>query len=539
MKPTAEQPVSEVPLDIVGGCTFGRNPKISPAQTFNMMITDKALVQTPGYKKVINLPGYTNGRGIYASSRGDFMIAVIDNTVFKVSGPEDNLVYQALFDIGTFYGDISIDENVASQIAICDQDALWVYNYLTNVATRATLPTNTDTGLEITPGFVTYHDGYFIVPDITSNKWYLSAPNNGLSWNWGAGGLPVNGAILTKPDDAVAVLRAPGRGNLIYVFGQNVTEMWNDTGAQLFPYQRNNSISIDYGCLSSNTIAAMDDLICWLGINEKSGPVIMVSTGREMTRLSTDGIDFKLAAVVNPKQSYAFFYKIDGHIFYQLTFYDPNDNFTLLYDFNTQKFSYLTDENMNFHISESVAFFNNTYYFVSLVDGSIYELNSKYKTYDYRDTADPNADNEYEIPRVRICSNIRQTDSSRFIANSLVLTVDQGNDEEFKGSQLFYITTENGLVLAQEAPVGYVGDFIGTERVVNPYEPRIDLSVSRDGGQTFGNFVQQPLNSLGVRKNKVIFWRLGEANDMSVQLRFWSKSNVTILEGVLQARMAP
>jgi hypothetical protein len=537
LQPRAQQPQAEATLKIVGSNTFGRNDKLSSEQTFNMMISDDWLVQTPGYKKVIEEPGRITGRGIFASRRGNFMIAVIDNVVYKISGPTNNLTSQQIFTIDTFFGDVSIDENLGGQIGICDGQAIWIYNWLTSTATKATLPINTQTGISIVPGFITFHDGYFIVPDKSSSFWYLSAQNNGLSWLWGAGGQPVAGSIQTKPDNAVAVLRAPGRGNMILVFGQNVTEMWYDNGAQLFPYQRNNSVSIDYGCLSSTTIAAMDEYIAWLGSNEKSGPVIMVSSGTEFTRLSTDGIDFKLADIVNPGKSYAFFFRIDGHVFYQLTFYDTRDNLTLLYDFNTQKFFYLTDENMNYHISESVAFFNNTYYFVSLNDGDVYELSSEYFTYDYRSPGSTNGIEEYEIPRMRITNDFRLPDTSRFIGNSLTFPFDMGNDERYPISELEYPTSEDGFVIEQEGIPGFLGAWATTEVTAPSYVPRIDMAISKDSGYTYGSFVTKQLNPLGKRKNRVVFWRMGLVNDLTVQFRFWSKSSVTVGDGVFQSRV--
>jgi hypothetical protein len=298
---------------------------------------------------------------------------------------------------------------------------------------------------------------------------------------------------------------------------------------------------VDYGCLSATTIATMDNYVAWLGVNEKSGPVIMVSEGSNFTRLSSDGIDFRLADLLFPQQSYAFFFKQDGHVFYQITFYNPADNFTLLYDFNTKAFFYLTDENMNHHIAESVAFYNNTYYFVSIDDGSIYELNSNYTNYDYTlpSNANPNPNPEIikEIPRMRICNGMKQVDSSPFIANSLTFTVEQGVDPYYKGSDLFYISTEDGKVFTQESQVGFVGNYLSTEIVDDPYVPRIDMAISKDGGQSFGSFVSKPLQPQGVRKNRVVFWRLGRVNDLTIQFRFWSKFRFTVSNGVLQARL--
>lgn len=534
MKPSANPPKSEIPLNIVGANKFGRLPKISPEQTFNMYISDGWLVTAPGYKKAVEFPGQDAGRAIYSSIRGDFMLVVIANIVYKITGPRGFLTTQEIFRIDSFNGNVFIDENLLNQIAICDGQDVWVYNFVTGIAQKATLPPQLGS-----PGYVTYHDGYFIVPDATGTQWFLSSQTDGLDFFWGAGGQPVAGSIQTKPDSPVAVLRAPGKGNLIYVFGRNVMEMWYDNGSQLFPYQRQNSVSVDYGCLSPTTIATMDNYVAWLGVNEKSGPVIMVSTGSGFQRLSTDGIDEKLAFVKFPEQSYAFFFKQDGHVFYQITFFNESDNFTLLYDFNTNLFFYLTDENMDHHIAESVAFFNNTNYFVSIDDGSVYELSSEYKTYDYTDpTIGLQTENIIrEIPQVRICRPFRRDDSSSFLANSLTFLVDQGSDTEYKGREPTFITSEAGVVFTEESNEGFIGQMISSEIVNDPYQPRIDMSISKDGGEVFGNFVSKHLNPLGERKNRVVFWRLGIVNDLAVQFRFWSKSRIAVSDGVLQARV--
>jgi hypothetical protein len=536
MRPAPSPPKSEVPLKIVGGCTFGRNHKISSERTYNMFVSDDTLIQTPGYRVVITPKIGGKGRGIFASSRGGFMVTVIDNVVSRVQGPEGALEETTLFELGTYFGDVTIEENSNYQIAICDGLDLWIYNWKTGVHGKATLPDSEITGQDIIPGYVTYHDGYFIVPDTSTNQWFISKPNDGLVWDWGAGSTSVNGAIQTKPDFAEAVLRAPGKGSLIYVFGQNVTELFNDIGAQLFPYQRQSSVSIDYGCISSNTIATMDEYVAFLGVNEKAGPAILVSAGGPFERISNDGIDFKLAEVVAPQSSTAFFYKLGGHVFYQITFFDPRDNFSLLYDFNTKDFFYVTDENMNYSIIHSVAFYNNVYYFVSLNDGNIYEFDILLTQYDYTPPGAIPMSQAKMIPCIRICNTAEQADSSQFIANSLSFIMEQGMDPYWKSMPQRYITTEGGQVITTEAEPTYVGVFLQTELVLPDYAPRIDLSISKDAGVTFGSFYGKELNTLGNRKNRVVFWGLGISNSFTVQLRFWSKFRKTISNGVISAR---
>jgi len=522
----------EMPLNIVGGNKFGRYNKISDEKTFNMVVSDEWLVPYAGYNIASQVNSSFRGRAIFTSARWGNMISVVGNTVYGVSAPYDNSPDINVFFIGeidTYTGDVFIDENIAGQIAICDGFNIYIYNWQTPSTPAlqlAILPIDPRTSETIIPGFITYQDGYFITGNKASASWFLSSQNNGLNWNWGASGGPVTTSIQSKPCNFISALRAPGRGNLLYVFGQNVTEMWNDTGGAIFPYTRIQSSSVDYGCVSPTSIAAMDTTVAWLGINERSGPVIMVSSGSDITKLSNDGIDFQLARVQFPEQSYGFFFKQDGHLFYQLTFYNPEDNFTLVYDFNTKMFFYATDENMNYHIAERVAFFNNTYYFVSINDGNIYRMSSDLTTYDY--TVNSLLPISYEIPRVRVCAPTRLPDSSRFIGNSLTFTLEQGNDPYFQGFQITLITQENGTIITQENGVQ-----TQTELVVEPYQPRVDMAISRDGAENFGSYYPKPLNPQGVRKNRVVYWQLGSANDMTVQFRFWSQSRVVVTNGMV------
>ncbi len=543
MRPVAEQPNSQVELKIVGGNTFGRNHKISSERTYNMFVSDKTLVQMPGYKKVIDTGNGLKGRCIYSSARGNFLIAVIGNEVFKIQGPETFLNYQRIFSLDTYSGDVSIDENLAYQIAICDGSSLWIYYWGPDPSvprvTKAVLPINTNTGVSIVPGYVTYHDGYFIVPDTSSGDWYLSKPNDGTTWNWGAGNTYVFSSIQTKATSAEAVLRAPGKGNLIYVFGQTVTELWNDVGTQIFPYQRNNSVSIDYGCISSNTIASMDEYVAFLGANEKAGPVILVSAGGPFEHISTDGIDFRLGELIAPQTSYGFFFKIAGHVFYQITFYDPRDNYSLVYDFNSKLFYYMTDENMNYHISESVGFYNNSYYFVSLNDDCVYQMSSEFYNYDYTSPVLGSTPKVYMIPTDRITNTVEQVDSSLFVGNSVSFIMEQGVDTYYQSSPFRLITTEDGLVITQEAQIGYVGPYIQTEYVLPMYVPVINMTISKDGGQTFGNAYAKELNPLGDRKNRVVFYGLGAANTLTFRFAFRTMYRKTISDGIIEVRERP
>ncbi len=456
----------QIPLDIVGSTKFGAFPKISVEQTFNMYISDGWLIPTSGYEGIKDVIPGGEGRGIYASNRFNHLVFVINNKVFIANS---GLIITNVGEMTTYSGDVFISENNGTQIALCDKQHLYIYDWMAGTFQQI--------ALDFQPVHITFQDGYFISPAVNSNQWRLSDPNDGTNWP----PAPANvGELQTKPDYVVATSRAPGKGNLLFVFGKTVTELWYDTGSNLFPYQKNSYSNIDYGCLNASTIAENEDMTVWLAGNEKSGPAIMYSLGGDVQRLSTDGIDVKLAALKNPSRSAGFLYRRNGHVFYQLTFFDPRDNFTFVFDFTGQAFYTLTDQRMNYHIARRTAFFNNVNYFVAINNGVLYKLEGN--TYDGD-----------EIPRVRVCKNVRLPDQSRFVVNSLSFTVQQGETHTLS---------------------------------------RIDLRVSRDGGVSFGNYSGKDMNAFARHQNILQWWNLGAANDFVPQFRFFGDGPFVAYNGV-------
>lgn len=535
---------SEIPVDLVGGNEFGRYPKISNCSTWNMLVSDGFLVPFAGHKKVLSIDPVGESRGIFNSQKLGSMVVVINDGVFVI---DNRLNSMQVATLNTSAGDVYIDENDKNQIAICDQKNIYIYNTSTGAFTQVD---NSVTGF--TPGYISFHDTRFIAAASGSATWRLSDPGNGTSWPTGAQNV---GVFQTKPDNVNAVVRLPGKGNQILVVGNIVTESWQDVGAQLFPYQRSTGFNIDYGVLNPSTIASGDTFVIWLAKNEKSGPVIMYTQGGGTEQISNDGINFKLAQLANPEKSYAYLFKQDGHLIYVISFIDPRDNFTLAYDFTNQKFVSLSDEYMNHHIAKKVVFFNNTYYFISFTDGNLYELNSKYTTF-----------NGAEIPRIRITSNMRAKDASPFIADNLTFTMEQGVNSEDpiirevnvidKGNigvssdfptlatvqigWLYHITqtvfdddvtkTNTGLSFAAGSTIHWDGF---TWNNLQDNVSRVDLSISVDGGETFGKEVGQEMNQEGNRKNRIIFWSLGWMNDLVCKFRFSSLGRIVATDGIL------
>ena len=528
-------------LAIVGGNKYGRYPKISSEQTYNMFVSDQWLVNTAGYQRIYNIFTSTTssaqGRGMFVSIRGDFLLVVAGSSVYTLN---NSFFPTFVGSLATQSGEVFIDENLNSQICIVDGTNAYIYNY----SLGANLTIQNTPGL--LPNYICFHNGFFLFGNATiggnGSAWYAYqylAPTTITE------ATPGQFALQTKPDNAIAVVRIPSQGANVLVFGTSVCEIWTQIGG-LQNYRRNSTISVDYGCISVSTITTSDLYIAWLAINENNAPIIMIYTGQGFEQISTDGIDYQLSKIQNPELSTAMFYRQDGHLFYQLTFYSSVDNMTFLYDIDTKVFLTLTDYNLNFHPAREYAYFNNNIYFISLNNAAIYQSSTDFTTYNENLLESVyDSDLDYDIPRIRIPETIRSTDGAQFRVNTFSFTMEQGCDENVTGISLLnnqdYIITEDSfypldaVIYTQYGePIGLEGsDEAGGVNVI-PYQPRVDLSISRDGGITWGNYVTRNLHQLGYRQNILNWDRIGSCNSVTFKLRFLSTSRAICYNGFVE-----
>lgn len=470
----------DIPVNVVGSDLFGIYPKISLEKTYNLFESDGWLISYAGFRKIADVEQTGIGRGIFNSARGGFLIAVVNGTVYRSNS---NLAPFPVGNIGTTTGDVFIDENLASQICIVDGKSAYIYNYATNTFTLQTSLIDPVSSLPFQPNYVCYHNTFFL---------FGSAPGSPNSSQWYAFSFATDTTIAltgspftlqTKPDIALAVERLPGRGNNVLVLGTTVAEVWTQVGGTE-NYRRVQSFNIDNGLVSASTLAGSDEQLCWLSQNENNSPVIMVTDGSGSKKISTDGIDNLLGSIKFPAQSDAFFYRQDGHVFYQITFSNPVDNLTLIHDFTTGKFFHVSDQNLNYHPARQVVYYNENTYFISINDGSLYLMDTNLVTYNY--SLDPTTMGE-EIPRIRICKSIRRNDSSRFRVGELTFWLEQGVNKYYVG---------------------------------NPIIPRVDMSFSKNGGQSFSNVIGTPLNPAAHFRNIIRYFRMGQCNEIIFQFRF-------------------
>ena len=530
----------EIPVNLVGSSVFGIYPTISVERTYNMYVTyngDKTeewLVNFPGYQALLALfEEKLEGRGIFYSVRGGFLLAVVEASVWRINLLSE--IPTQLGVIGTNSGEIFFDENLSGQICFVDGQVAYIYNY--PLAPNAISPAVYDShSSDFQPNYVSYQNTYFIFGNaLTTNdgsKWVIYQANLGdsaysLAWVQTL-------ALQTKPDFAKAILRIPGGGNNIIVFGSTVAELWTNIGGLLI-YQRNSSINIDFGAASVSTIAANDEVVAWLGINEKSSVALMAMKGGSTVRISTDGLDHLLETVQVPQSSTAFLYRQGGHLFYVLTFFDPKDNFTIFYDFTNDKIYDLTDWDFTAFPARQTVFFNHKTLFISFKDGQIFELSANLTQYNiFANDPITDIDQVYDIPRIRVTNTYRPKNRpEKFKINLFTFIIESGTTAQAYDTPICFgyiltedtnqiIYTEDGLPILVEGGYCYLN------------KPRVDLTISKNGGITFSNTVAYDLKATGQFKNQPRFINLGYAQQITYQLRFWGQGRFVVKNGIME-----
>lgn len=84
------------------------------------------------------------------------------------------------------------------------------------------------------------------------------------------------------------------------------------------------------------------------------------------------------------------------------------------------------------------------------------------------------------------------------------------------------IITEDGLPILAEG--GYC--------IIN--KPRVDLTISKNGGNTYSNVVSYELKKTGDYKNQPRFNNLGYAQQITYQMRFWGKGRKVVKNGTME-----
>ena len=181
-------------------------------------------------------------------------------------------------------------------------------------------------GAPVNAATLAFMDQYFIAGIVQSKQIMISnlAPAGG---TWDPGDVAIKEAYS---DNIQRVWVDEPGGELLWLFGDETTEIWTDTGG-LFPFQRIQSMVFPIGCDSAWSVAGVVGNRFWLWRG-----VIYWASGYQPQRVSDYGVEeaIKTYSLYDQQNAEAFAWIDGGHIFYAISF--PQAGKTWVYDLSEQ-----------------------------------------------------------------------------------------------------------------------------------------------------------------------------------------------------------
>jgi hypothetical protein len=544
--------------DIVGSYDNQRYSSINAERTINMFEyidpngkRPKTLLPTAGLVDAeLDFGAETGGvRATFVFNNAIYN--VVGATVFRTTGTTGSLTTTNIGTIGTSSGFVGIDANTF-QVIFVDGQAGYIYD-----VNAGTFQQITDTGFPPAPLDVCYLDGFFLVPQGGTNQFQLSSFNQGMVWSGAsatytadavtdiltlsisnanfATGVPVTlttagtlpaplvagvtyyviriGASTTNPGtiqlaatyaDAIAgneidlttngvpvnTITVSGQIQLaqitshpgtivgcrtlhrrIFIFSENYTEVWENAGIGTnLPFRRNNSLLMEVGTPSVGSIVVGFDRMFFLAQDKDGLAGVMEVKGTEPILVSNRALDYELAQyAADPATGVAdargILIKENGLIFYRLNFTLANHTYVLNVTMSTvDNVKWHEEEILNGdrHPAQTHAYFDGVNYYGAYNAPIFYQVDDNVMTND----GEP-------IRRVRIGRQISPPGLVRLRIDRWVLDVLQG--------QLSAGNTN----------------------------PEIFLAISRDGGQSYGNYIKAKMGKIGERRYRSVWRKLG------------------------------
>lgn len=239
-------------------------------------------------------------RGMFTTSGGR-SFAVQGSGLYELNSGGTSTYRGALL---TGSGYVSMDEN-GTQLMIVDGTYGYIFTYATN-----TLAQITDVDFPA-PGSVVFIDGYFVVNKVNSQSFYISSLYNGTAW----AALDFASAE-SSPDNLLKVVNAIGQ---LWLFGTKTAEIWSNTGAAAFPFERISGGKMQVGIMAANTAVAVDNSVIWVGQDAYGDGIVYRADGFTPIRVSDDAVEYAISQAGDPSNMTAYTYQEGGHIFYVLT----------------------------------------------------------------------------------------------------------------------------------------------------------------------------------------------------------------------------
>ena len=312
-----------------------------------------ALIGTPGLLEYLDLSHYAEVRGLHVMN--GLLYAVCGNTLYSITSDR---IKTNLGTLLTATGHVFMSDN-GTQLLISDG----THGYLYPIGGTFAKIADTDF-----PGAtsVTFQDTYFIVTEPGTGKIWISAQNDGTSWD-ALDYATAEGA----PDDALCVV---SNNRELWVFGSESTEIYYNSGDVDFPFERIQGGFLEGGIAASNSVVKQEG--SFFGLDDHG--LVRLTRGLEGSIVSTPEIARHIASYSTISDAFSFSYVYQGNIFFQLTF--PTANKSWLYNVTTGFWSELRsyprdgEGNEGRHRANCYAYFDRKHIVGDYENGKLYQF---------------------------------------------------------------------------------------------------------------------------------------------------------------------
>lgn len=318
-----------------------------------------------------------------------------------------------------------------------------------------------------------YLDSYFIAQSPESNEFFISANLDGSIWN------PLDFGVKQGSFDRISGIFVDHEE--LWLFGRKTTEVWYNSGAANFPFQRIIGAFIEQGLVAPFSVAKLDNSIFWLGGDDRGAGIAWRAQGYTPLRVSNHAVESAWQDYVRKygdagiDDAVGQSYQENGHSFYRLDF--PTADATWVYDVATDMWHEreYRDPNTNLYHADLGRF--HAYVFGSHIVGDYRNGNIYMQSLDaFDDAGDP-------IRRLRSAPHVTE-----------------------EAQWLFY--DEFQLAMQVGGRKGAIEPFRA-----NGGDPMVMLRTSDDGGYTWSNEIDLSCGRLGEYSARVMARKLGRSRN--------------------------
>jgi hypothetical protein len=419
---------------------------------------------TPGLIKRATAP-LKGFRGLYPATNGE-LYAVVATALYRVG---TDWSFNLIGSLSSASGPVSMVDNSLTLVVVDGTKN----GYTVDLKTHAFAPIN-DPAFYGSPR-VSVLDDFLIFNQPDTRQFYIS------------GAL----AVTFDPLDIASKNGAPDKlvasavvNHTIWLFGERSTEVWAESGAADFAFQRYPGVFIQQGCASAASVATIDTVIFWLSDGADGEGMIFRNNQMTAQRISTHAMEVEIKGYACIDDAIGYCYQRDGHAFYVLTF--PTADKTWSYDIATGQWHerlWLDDTGaLHRHRGNCFAQWNRMQLVGDWETGDLYEM-----------TPDAHSDAGAALLRIRSWPAL-SSEKSRIFLDRFLLDMEVG-----------------------EIPV-------------DQDEPQVRLRWSDTRGRTWGNAVSRGIGARGEFDHLVQFNRCGRSRERVFEAS-WSADVKTALNG--------